>query len=394
MLSKRISLAACLSLAVVAIPASALTVDEVIAKHIEARGGQQAWEKIDSFKVTGQYTAFSKVAPFTMIKKRGDHYHIDHMLGDRKAVIGYDGKQMWWDNHWFQEGAQTVEGLDRTVLIRDIDFVTPLFEVEQKGYTVELIGETEYEGIPAVGVKLTRGEDGEETWYLDPETWLEIARTSPGSDFGRPMEQRTFFDDFRDVDGVKFPFFVESQWYTRTRMMEVESVQTNVEIDAAMFAMPAPMGMGPLQPLVGNWKVAVQQRQQPGAPWQDSERTSAIAGKMRGALLEETYQSSQGDEVIRTLSYDRFKKCYRMTQIDERQTQLDVREGEIGEDGVLSVSNLETGTSFETFGQTVHGRLSVKEIAADGFTVEQEFSIDGGESWFVAVKSVYTRSEE
>jgi hypothetical protein len=392
MLGTRSCLTAFLALAFATAPASATTVDEVIAKHIEARGGRQAWEKIDSFKVTGRYTAFSKVAPFEMVKQRGDRYWIDHMLGDRKAIIAYDGETMWWDNRWFQEGAQTVEGLDRTVLMRDVDFVTPFFEIDEKGYRVELTDETEYEGMPAIGVKLTRGEDDEETWYLDPETYLEVARTSPGSDFGTPMEQRTYFDDFREVDGVKFPFFVESQFYTRTRTMQVDNVETNVAVDAALFEMPPPMGMGPLQSLIGSWNVAVQSRQQPGAPWQESERTSAITGKMRGALLEETYESDQGDEVIRTYSFDRFKKRYRMTQIDDRQTQLDVREGDIGEDGALVVSNLDTGTSFETFGQTVHGRLSVKEIADDSFTVEQEFSIDGGESWFVAVKSVYTRS--
>ena len=130
------------------------------------------------------------------------------------------------------------------------------------------------------------------------------------------------------------------------------------------------------------------------AQGQAQQRERAIAGRMRGALLQEEYTSSQGDEVVRTLTYDRFNKRYRMTQIDGRQTQMDVREGEFGEDGILVVSNLESGTTQESFGNTVHGRLSIKDVSSDGFTIEQEFSIDGGESWFVSVKSAYTRSAD
>ena len=103
----------------------------------------------------------------------------------------------------------------------------------------ELLGEVEVEGMPAVGVKITRDDGSEETWYLDPKTYLEMARDCPGSDFGRPMDQRTWFDDFREVDGVKLPFFTETQFYTRHRVMQIESVETNVEIDDALFAMPA-----------------------------------------------------------------------------------------------------------------------------------------------------------
>ena len=45
-------------------PAAAMTVDEVIAKNIEARGGADNWSKVESIAMSGEFTAFSKVAPF------------------------------------------------------------------------------------------------------------------------------------------------------------------------------------------------------------------------------------------------------------------------------------------------------------------------------------------
>ena len=77
------------------------------------------------------------------------------------------------------------------------------------------------DGIDALVVELTRSNGDVETWYFDPNTHLELARDSKGSDYGRPSNQRTFFDDFREVSGVQIPHYVEKQWYTRNRIWEV-----------------------------------------------------------------------------------------------------------------------------------------------------------------------------
>ena len=48
--------------------AAAMTVEEVIAKHVAAHGGTEALAAIQSMKITGQYQAFSQIAPFTLIR--------------------------------------------------------------------------------------------------------------------------------------------------------------------------------------------------------------------------------------------------------------------------------------------------------------------------------------
>jgi hypothetical protein len=220
-----------------------------------------------------------------------------------------------------------------------------------------------------------------------------MGRVSPGSDWLGAVEKRTYYDDFREVDGVMVPYFTEAEWYTRNRVMEIDEVVTNVEIDDAVFRMPAPPGMQPLQPLIGTWNVSVSQRQSPEGAWQDSERQATIEGLMRGGILEESFTTDSGVEVLRTISYDRFNESYRVTQIDSRRNQLNVQEGQLGDDGKLIVSNVETGTSFTSQGTTIHGRVSFLEITDDGFQVEYETSVDGGENWFVNAKAIYTRVE-
>ncbi len=53
-------------------PALAETVEQVIARHVEAHGGAQNWGAITSIKITGSSTAFSEVTPFTLHRKRDD----------------------------------------------------------------------------------------------------------------------------------------------------------------------------------------------------------------------------------------------------------------------------------------------------------------------------------
>jgi hypothetical protein len=381
-------------LGIAIVPAEAETLEQVIAKHIEARGGQEAWAKLESMKLTGQFVAFSKVAPFTLQRKRDRRYHMDHLQNEKQVTIAYDGKNAWSDNHWNQPGAMPIEaGPDLDAVLREIDFATALFDYDERGFTAELIGETEIEGIPAIGIKLMRSEDSVDTWYLDPRTYLEIARESPGSDFGRPMPTRTFFDDFRKVEGLVIPHHVEGQWYTRDRVMTVESVELNAEIDDALFRIPAPNGMGPFVGLVGNWKVKTETRQQPGAPWQESEREGNIEAILRGALMQERFVTEGGTEVIWTLSFDSFHEKYRYTAIDGQRNQLDVREGTFDDDGKLVLSNMDTGTTWSGFGMTFHTRVTMFDIGDDAIKVHTELSTDGGENWFLAAKREYTRDQ-
>ncbi len=369
-------------------PAGAATVEEVIAKHVAAKGGD-GWQKIESLKISGSCAAFSQVSACTLHRARGNKLHLAMELLGSEFVTGYDGETAWQDSG---EGAEPVGGLERAILLREADFVTPLFDWQARGYLVELLGEVDFEGRQAIGIRLDRRDGSQEVWYLDPRTFLELGRVSPGNDWLGPVERRTYYDDFREVGGLRLPFRVESQWYTRERVFEVASVETNVAVDAALFGMPPPKGMGPLASLAGSWQVALDTRQHPGAEWESVARESRIEARLRGGLLEERFATAQGVEVVRTLSYDRFGKKYRVTQIDGQRTQLDVKHGDFDGNGRLVVTNVDTGTTWSGFGMTFHGRLALFDITPDGFKVEQESSSDGGATWFLNAKATYTRN--
>ena len=66
-----------LALALGLAPAVALTVEGVVAKHIEARGGD-AWKRIDTMKITGQYTAFSETHSLSLFLEISNLFNRDN----------------------------------------------------------------------------------------------------------------------------------------------------------------------------------------------------------------------------------------------------------------------------------------------------------------------------
>lgn len=367
------------------------TLDEIVAKHIEAKGGRDAWSALESLELTGEFTAFSKTSPFTQRKTSDRRFFMDHIWGDQPVVIGFDGETAWWNNGFFGEGARFIDGPDRAVLERELDFATPLFDLESAGHTATLLGRQEVDGIPVIAIELQRSDESKETWYLDPETYLEVARDSPASDFGRPMTQRTFFDDFREVEGVMIPHYTETQWYTRHRVVAVDAVRANVAWEDDAFSMPPPLGMEKLQSLAGTWDVARQTRQNPSAEFTESQGQSTIESHFRGAMFEESWTSPSGIQAIRTLSYDKYRDRYLATLIDSNSSVMDILAGGWNDDGALVLDDHVTQTPSLVFGMTIFERMKLFAIEPDSFKIERENSVDDGETWAVMQKLTYTR---
>ncbi|MEM8964008.1 MAG: DUF1579 family protein [Acidobacteriota bacterium] len=362
--------------------------DTVLAKHIEARGGSEAWQAVENIRTSGAYESFSKVNTFTLTQLNDRRLHMEYFLGDHPVTKAHDGEIAWWVNPMRDPSVKKIGGPDLAVTERQRDFPNPLFDAAS--YELTLVGPSEVDGIETLQIDLKRPDKTAESWHLDPNTYLEVARISPGSDFGRPQTQRTFYDDFRSVEGVMIPHYVETQWYTRNRVQHVEKVEINVDVDPAIFVMPPPLGMAQWAELAGEWNVTVERTSRPGATPTTSERTSTIEMLIGDTLMQESYEND-GEQVLVQLAFDRTHQVYRRTAIDGDRGQLDVQQGTENDDGAYVFDNLETGTSFSMRGTTIHQRTSYSGLSADGFVVTTEASMDGGENWFTAATATYSR---
>ncbi|MGC1797772.1 MAG: hypothetical protein WA713_16900, partial [Candidatus Acidiferrales bacterium] len=80
------------------IASSAQTVDEVIAKNIQAHGGMDKLKSVNTIRTTGKLTAGQFRAGFLQENKRPDKVREETIIQGLAQVQGYDGKTGWQVN--------------------------------------------------------------------------------------------------------------------------------------------------------------------------------------------------------------------------------------------------------------------------------------------------------
>ena len=231
------------ALAAAAPAAEGPELDEIVARHVEARGGAERWAEVETLVLTGSYATFSDDRPFTLLRARGDLFRLDFGLLGGEAVRARDAEGAWWQHPLMQPGAaRLTAGPYQRQIERESVFGPLLIDPKARGVVIALVGATEVEGIPVIELAVTLADGSEESWFLDAGSYLEVAvdsRVSDHTQSPQPMRQRAFYDDFRPVDGLVVPFRVDYEFGHRLESMTVEQVVVDGEIDRARFSPPA-----------------------------------------------------------------------------------------------------------------------------------------------------------
>jgi hypothetical protein len=232
--------------------ASAQTVDELVAKHIAARGGYEKLKAIDTIKITRQVgTPFTTVT-VVVYKKRPDLVRWEQTPKGQTAAIprGINASGAWD----IVQGKVVMRPETLAVEGREIDgdFDGLLVDWQKKGHTVTYEGKAKVGTADTHKLKVTTKGGTIREVYLDATTFLEaqiVGRARlPGMD-PRTKQHRyndsTFvFGDYRDVNGVKFPFAIDEErtggGITQSFATFTEKIEVNVPIDDALFAPPDP----------------------------------------------------------------------------------------------------------------------------------------------------------
>ncbi|MDZ7292911.1 MAG: outer membrane lipoprotein-sorting protein [candidate division KSB1 bacterium] len=221
--------------------ASAQTVDELISKNLEARGGMEKLKAATSMKMSGKMLFQGMEAPFTIYAARPNSVRIDMTLQGKTMVQAYDGQTAWMIMPFM--GSTDPEKMPEEAskeIQEQADFDGPLVDYKEKGHTVELIGKEDLEGTEVYKLKVTLKNGDVRYVYLDGETFVELKWTGIRKRQGAEFEVDTYLSDYKPVDGLVFPHAIESKVKGQTmNQMTVEKIELNVPVDEAMFKMPA-----------------------------------------------------------------------------------------------------------------------------------------------------------
>lgn len=219
----------------------AITIDEIIANNLDARGGKKGLEALTSLKVTGTLTLQGMEATFTQHYKGGNKLRMDLVLMGQSVVTAYDGA-IAWANGPFTGGKPKLANDDETRRAKDeADFTGNFIRSDEKGLTITLEGTEDVNGSTAYKIKVVRKDSSVTTTFIDAITWLEIQHVDQVQTPTAAISVVKKVSDYKPVNGILFPM-TTSVSYNGDEMMAMkwETVETNVPIDDAIFAFPAP----------------------------------------------------------------------------------------------------------------------------------------------------------
>jgi len=226
-----------------AVSAFAQTADEIIDKHIKAMGGIDKLKSVKSIKATGKMKAGPMEFPATMLKARPDQFRMDFTVQGMTGTQAYDGTSGWSVMPFMgkKDPEKMTEEMQKDMK-DEADFDGPLVDYKAKGNKVELVGKEDVQGSPAYKLHLTTKNGTESNLYLDAETYLLIKSESKRKIQGQEVESETIIGDYKDVDGMLFPYSMESRRKGApagaSQSITIEKYELNPKIDAAQFKMP------------------------------------------------------------------------------------------------------------------------------------------------------------
>jgi hypothetical protein len=229
---------------------SKITPDQILDKYLQALGGPAALAKFTSLTAKGTYEGFDSVSekvPIDIYASAPDQLSTVVHLQRGDSVNTFDGTHGWTaQNDKLMRVLPLAEGdlgaakMDGSVLFpaglkKDFKWRTGFPAVTINDKPVQIIQDA------------SGGEFGTKL-YFDKTSGLLVRQVRFMSTAVGIIPSQVDYSDYRLVGGVKFPYHVVATWTDNQTTVQLTSVQPNVKIDAAKFAMPAPPKAKPETP--------------------------------------------------------------------------------------------------------------------------------------------------
>ncbi len=221
---------------------SEVTADQLIARHLQARGGLDRILAINTLRQRGTVKMRGMEVYISGERKRPDLLLVQYAVAGRSGIEGWDGKAAWEFNPF--KGMiepQYVTGPPSEALQRGAEFDGPLVNHHEKGHTIEYIGNEKVGERDTYHLKITRNDGNVIYYYLDMETMLTVrTRSVRPIHGGDAVETITDFGDYREVAGVLFPFRSRevAKGGEHDEIFQWDIIQANIPLSDSLFKIP------------------------------------------------------------------------------------------------------------------------------------------------------------
>lgn len=229
----RIALFALASL--ISFTVSAQTADEVVAKHIEALGGKEKLATLKSLRMETNLSVQGMEIPVIVTRV--------HNVGQRVDIsaMGMDGyiintPTAGWSYMPFmgQSAAEAMPEDQVKEAADELDLQGVLFNYQEKGNKVELLGKEDVDGTECFKLKLTTKAGKERTFFLDPKTYYILRTVAKAVVMGQEQEVTVNYGDYKKTEeGFVFAHSIGGAFGQGD--MTVTKLEINKPVDEKVF---------------------------------------------------------------------------------------------------------------------------------------------------------------
>ena len=224
---------------------SAQSADAIVTRYLAARGGYDKIKAVSSERVIGTISFGGGVdGLFLVERERPLKMHMEINLNGSTMIRVYDGKSAGWIYNPFapNPSVQPMSEAELRNIFDEADFEGPFVDYKQKGNVIEFAGKADVQGSPAYKLRLTNKNGDVSYFYFDGVTFLLLEWQGVRKVGDAEQTSESFFKDFREVEGLKYPFLIESRspGTNQSQKLVASKIEVNMPIDAAHFAKPTP----------------------------------------------------------------------------------------------------------------------------------------------------------
>ncbi len=221
---------------------AAQTVDEIVDRHVAARGGGVALAAVRTLRMTGRATeGAGREAIVRREIARPGRIRNEFEFQGTTGVYAWDGSVGWRVSPLdgdFEPKPLAPEAAAISAEEADID--GPLVDWKAKGHRVQLVGTEALPGGHAHHLRVMLKSGAVRDVWIDAVTGFMVKTVSTRTWRGQEVSLETTFGDYRETGGVLFPRSIETSVPGRPRRLQivVENVEVNPPLDDARFRMP------------------------------------------------------------------------------------------------------------------------------------------------------------
>jgi len=208
-----------------------ITAMAVINKYIYAIGGIDKFKSVIDRTTVMTGTAMGQPINITIMQKYPDKLFQELQAGEVKQLLYYNsGKGMIVLGNEKTE----IEKKELERLMMDATMQL-LLNPDSFGVASEYLGEECIDSVDCFTIKLVLPSGIRWFQYYDVETGLKFKETKEIQTKQGLFEQETYFSDYREVKGLKFPFTIKQYLGLQEIELSVTSIEINTGLDDSVF---------------------------------------------------------------------------------------------------------------------------------------------------------------